>query len=200
MSNKTGYLLSDGVTDLSDVFMNINNAISLTSPNIFRQKTTFSGNIDLSNCFLYGRNDGSEFNVSFNSIYPIGYTSTFSYSQTITKGVSTSFNPSFIMSPGVWIINLQATITGGVSSWAGVSGFIQINLPTINSNPPNSFIVRNKSMVLYNIHPQHTTYLQSILTSMIIIVIKSASLIFNVIINSPTNPNTIISGGMTKIA
>lgn len=72
----TGYLTNDG-RDLSNVFMNINNGALIASQNSFRANQTFADGIDISGSFLYGRNDGSAFDISLNKRYPIGYTKTF---------------------------------------------------------------------------------------------------------------------------
>ena len=97
----TGYLLSDGVTDLSNVFMNINEA-GLISANKFQQKMTCLGNIDLSGSFLYGRNDGYTFDTSLNSLIPVGYT------LDISNAIATGTNG---FSVGPLTINSGVTLT-----------------------------------------------------------------------------------------
>ena len=199
----TGYLANDG-RDLSNIFMNINNGVSLTRPNTFQQKMTCLDNLDLSGCFLYGRRDGSSFDISFNLTYPIGYTKTFTFSPTITAGVDISFNPTFIMSTGVWIVNIQVTAISGINSWpsTGQGGLIQIYMTNAdNSKPVNSFISHTKNNSNCQISSSYIVGTPSIILSTIIIVKNPASLVFYVGINFTSGTTTsTVSGGMTKLA
>ena len=112
--SSTGYLLSDGTTDLSAVFVNINGP-SLLSQNIFQQKTIFSGGLDLSNCFLYGRNDGHAFDISSNSMYPIGFTSS-----TFTTTTGLAPGPKYVTNlpiyPGTWLVSYRSTARGNTTN------------------------------------------------------------------------------------
>jgi hypothetical protein len=47
MSGLTGYLLADGVTDLSNVFISKTNGVALSGTNIFTGNNTFNNNITL---------------------------------------------------------------------------------------------------------------------------------------------------------
>jgi hypothetical protein len=106
----TGYLLSDGITDLSNVFININE-VSLTKPTTFQQKMTSLGNVDLSGCFIYGRNDGYAFDVSINSMFPVGYTT--DISNTLTDCVSgTIYSISIPIYSGTWLVNYGVSVRG----------------------------------------------------------------------------------------
>lgn len=109
----TGYLLSDGVTDISNVFTNINE-VSLTKPNTFQQKMTSLANVDLSGCFIYGRNDGYAFDVSINLMFPVGYTT--DISNTLTNCVSgTIYSISIPIYPGTWLINYGVSAKGNAA-------------------------------------------------------------------------------------
>jgi hypothetical protein len=112
----TGYLLSDGVTDLSNVFMNINEA-GLISANKFQQKMTCLGNIDLSGSFLYGRNDGYTFDTSLNSLIPVGYT--LDISNVIATGTNdTTYSISTPIYNGTWIVNYGVECKGSNNTTA----------------------------------------------------------------------------------
>ena len=129
-SGFTGYLLSDGVTDLSSVFMNINAGALLANENVFKQKNTFSGGIDLSGSFLYGRSDGYLFDTSFNSMFPVGYTAF--VSNPVTNGTSgTNYPLSITIYPGKWIINYG--VEGKASSSYTASSKISFDL-SANAN------------------------------------------------------------------
>lgn len=110
----TGYLVSDGITDLSAVFMNINGP-SILSQNIFEQKTIFAGGVDLSNSFLYGRNDGYAFNTAVNSMYPIGYSSSTLMTYTgLASGAK--FVTSIPIYPGSWLVNYRCQGKGNTAN------------------------------------------------------------------------------------
>lgn len=74
MSSLTGYLLSDGVTDLSNVFLNINAPVALLSGNnIITGKTTFNQNVKLSAELFYNMPSTTQNAPP----YSIGYTASY---------------------------------------------------------------------------------------------------------------------------
>ena len=194
----TGYLLNNG-TDLSNVFMNINNGALLVSQNSLQAKQTFAGGVDVSGSFLYGRNDRSAFDLSFNQTYPIGYTNTQSFlSQSITVATATQFAPTLKMSTGVWLVYIYLEVVSGVTGW-GTVGYVQIFLPTPNSNPADSFKVFDNGIVQ---SMTGSTLLVPIIISQMTIVVKTpATMFFSIIINCSGSPIIAnIRCGMTKIA
>ena len=176
----TGYLLSDGVTDLSNVFIGINNGASLTTANVFRPtKQTFAGGVDVSNSFLYTRADGHSFDVSFNSQYPVGYSVDVSNnSATANNNNGVNYSVSMPIYPGMWIVSLRVTgyTTGGTYSMSAKltldlsanPNIVYMNMPSITSPiyicpiPSTAMagvgIVPNALITIANVSSQTTLY------------------------------------------
>ena len=193
----TGYLTVGG-SDLSSVFMNINRGISLTSTNVFQQQNTFLGNVDLSGSLLYGRNGGSNFNTG-GSPYPVGYTNVYT---TASAAVSTlaDFSPTFIMSPGVWLITIQVSFTN-ITNWNISSPFVSLYIPAQASNPANCIsFINNKNGFIQHMPPNSTIFTPIVNTSFIIIVSVSCRIICNISASANGTPYAIVQGGMTKLA
>ena len=193
----SGYLLSDGVTDISNVFMNINE-VSLTKSNTFQQKMTCLGNVDLSGCFIYGRNDGYAFDVSINSMFPVGYT--IDISNTLTNCVSGSiYSISISIYPGRWLVNYGVRARGN-STYSNarlvydLSGNSAIRY-THNNTPP-------KYIVPYRDNYVNTTINSpiSIITS--IIVSTQTTLVANASLSGVSANNILLNQilAITKIA
>ena len=153
----TGYLLSDG-RDLSDAFIGINNGASLTRANAFQSNQTFAGGIDVSNSFLYGRNDGDLFNVAINSRYPVGFSTQTVYT-TSTGTNGTIYTVSETIYPGKWMLNYRVAIRGntaGSSSYGATARLVY----DLSANPNVTYANSNKiPMHIIPIHSSTATNL-----------------------------------------
>lgn len=155
----TGYLSNDG-RDLSNVFIGINNGALIASQNVFRANQTFAGGIDLSNSFLYSRNDVHLFNAPINSKYPVGYTVDTSFNTgtpLIGSGSSgTIYTVSTSIYPGKWMINYRVSVRG-IAATPPSSLTYGDNVRLIYELSPNSNIVYSN----FNTIPKHILAVQS---------------------------------------
>ena len=149
-SGLTGYLLSDG-RDLSNVFIGINNGALIASQNSFQSKQTFAGGIDISNSFLYSRNDGHRFDVSFNLLPPVGYMVDVSNnSDNPTNNSGVNYVVSMPIYPGMWVVSLRSTAyttVGTYTAGAKLTLDISANPNIVYMNIPSS----SSPMYIYQI-------------------------------------------------
>ena len=193
----TGYVLSDG-RDLSNIFMNINNGAVIASQNSFQSKQTFVGGIDLSGSFLYGRNDGSAFDISLNASYPIGYTNTYttSIASYSSGNSSATYSPTFMMSAGVWIVTTKLSISG-ITVINAVDPLAIISLPS-----STNIIFHDRFAAIYHIPSGATYYSPIFMSTTILIVTAPTTLTINPSFTWSFGATATLelSGGMTVLS
>ena len=128
MTSLTGYLLSDGVTDLSNVFLNINAPVALLSGNnIITGKTTFNQKVNLSAELFYNMPSTTQTAPP----YSIGYTASSSSSSNTVVG-SGNQTTSISIYKGVWIVHYNLSITKGGGTY-GTTSYIYMDMSS-NTN------------------------------------------------------------------
>jgi hypothetical protein len=127
----TGYALSNG-TDLTNVFMSLNNGASLFEPNIFTSNTTFKGNIDLSASFLYYNMPSTTQTAPFS----VGYTTDMSNAN-VSVPNNTAINRTIAIYPGVWLVTTSVLFnkSGTYTTLAASSIRMTTNASIIYSPP-----------------------------------------------------------------
>ena len=196
-SGLTGYELSNG-TDLSNVFMNINNGVLLSLANKFTSTNTFRRNVDVSGSFLYGRNDGYNFTTVISAPYPIGYTFTYTNTYTLPgAGAKYNYTPLFTLTNGVWLVSAQLQTTN-ISSWLIGAPYLQIALDGV----PVGLNLPYMSGVILSIPGNSTTTNPCVSFLWTATITAPCQIKYQLYINytsAATNTATF-SGGMTKIA